>query len=61
MIKTVNLALLVLFLSSVISYSFEQEIPDPVKINIFTNSEKVIPGENIKVGVHFKLDPGWHI
>jgi len=61
MIKTVNLALLVLFLSSVISYSFEQEIPDPVKINIFTNSEMPKPGDKIKVGVHFKLDPGWHI
>lgn len=61
MIKTFNLVLLVLFLSSVSSYSFEQEIPDPVKINIFTNNAIPKPGDKIKVGIHFKLDQGWHI
>jgi DsbC/DsbD-like thiol-disulfide interchange protein len=62
MIKTLtSQALVFLFLLSVNGYSFEQEIPDPIQIKIFTNSEIPKPGDKIKVGVHFKLDPGWHI
>jgi thiol:disulfide interchange protein DsbD len=56
-----NLALTIIFLSGVNGHSFEQEIPDPVQTKIFTNKETAKPGDEIKVGVYFKLDPGWHI
>ena len=62
MIKTLtSQALVFLFLLSVNGYSFEQERPDPILSKMVTNSEIPKPGDKIKVGVHFKLDPGWHI
>lgn len=48
-------------LLTVTAYPFEQEIPDPVKTKIITNTKNVKPGEKIKVAIYFKLDPGWHI
>ena len=62
MIKTLtNLVPVFLFLLTVNSYSAQQEIPNPVQAKIITNSETVKPGDEIKIGVHFKLEPGWHI
>lgn len=43
------------------TYALDQDIPDPVQIKIITDTETVEPGTMIKVGVYFKVDPGWHI
>jgi len=50
-----------LFLAGLISESFSQEIPTPVTAKIVSDSSEINPGESIKLGVLFDLDPGWHI
>jgi len=51
----------ILFLSGFISESFSQEIPTPVTARLVSDSSEIDPGESIKLGVLFDIDPGWHI
>lgn len=51
----------ILFLSGFISESFSQEIPTPVTARLVSDSLEINPGESIKLGVLFDIDPGWHI
>ncbi len=53
--------LIILMMLCINAYAFDQDIPNPVKVEIITNQSELIGGEDHKIGVHFKLDPGWHI
>lgn len=53
--------LLIFCITGLISTSFAQEIPTPVKAKLVSNIEAVIPGDSFKLGVLFEIDPGWHI
>jgi len=34
---------------------------DPVELKLISSHSKVAPGEIFKIGVFFKIDPGWHV
>lgn len=56
------LSVLVIFcITGLISASFAQEIPAPVKAKLVSNIEAIKPGDSFKLGVLFDIDPGWHI
>ena len=53
--------LLVLVLSVFTVPSTAQEIPNPVETELVSNVITVKPGDSFKLGVLFKIDPGWYI
>lgn len=55
------LVLSILFFPGFISESFSQEIPTPVTAKLISDTSKFNPGELIKLGILFDIDPGWHI
>lgn len=41
--------------------SLSSNLPEPVKAELLANVSKINAGQNFKIGVLFKIDPGWHI
>ncbi len=33
----------------------------PTKVSLVADSETVVPGSTLRIGVHFEIDPEWHI
>lgn len=50
--------ILVLLIAGLITNSFAQEIPTPVKAKLVSNIDSA---HSINLGVLFDIDPGWHI
>lgn len=54
-------ALVIICIVGLVSTSFAQEIPTPVKAKLVSNIQSIKPGDSFKLGVLFEIDPGWHI
>jgi len=55
------LVLMTFFVAGLITTSFAQEVPTPVRVKLVSNIDRVKPGESFDLGVLFDIDPGWHI
>jgi thiol:disulfide interchange protein DsbD len=54
-----NAGLLILFASSVAGFS--QTTAQHVRVELLARQTAIMPGSDLQLGVHFVLEPGWHI
>jgi len=55
------LTIFLLLLSFLTSLSIGSDLPDPVKTELIASVREIKPGDTLRVGVLFEIDPSWHI
>jgi len=50
-----------LYFTGFLATAIAQQQPAHARVDLLAKQDAVVPGKDLRLGIHFALDPGWHI